>query len=72
MFDVNRSRANAAQRYPIRHPNNANLRLHYDQTFAGLPLTITAGLFIREYLSDLKYTIELALAEYPEAVGIQG
>lgn len=71
MFDDNRTYNDTAQRYPLRHPDNPNLRLHYDETFAGLPLMITAGPFIREYLSDLKYTIELALAEYPRLLAFR-
>ncbi|WP_350025420.1 inovirus Gp2 family protein [Pseudomonas fulva] len=71
MFDVNRSRANTVQRYPLRHPDNTNLSLHYDETFEGLPLMVDKGPFIREYLSDLKYTIELALAEYPRLLAFR-
>lgn len=71
MFDVNRSRANTAQRYPLRHPDNTNLRLHYDETFEDLPLMVTAGPFILKYLSDLKRTIELALAEYPRLLAFR-
>ncbi|ELH5325983.1 TPA: inovirus Gp2 family protein [Pseudomonas aeruginosa] len=54
-----------AQRYPLRHPDNNNLSLYYDDTYVGLPVMIEKGPFIREYLSDLKHTIDLALAEYP-------
>ncbi|MCT5252126.1 inovirus Gp2 family protein [Pseudomonas aeruginosa] len=53
------------QRYPLRHPDNNNLSLHYDDTYDGLPVMSETGPFIREYLSDLKHTIDLALAEYP-------
>lgn len=52
-------------RYPLRHPDNNNLSLYYDDTYDGLPVMIETGPFIREYLSDLKRTIDLALAEYP-------
>ncbi|EPW8874941.1 inovirus Gp2 family protein [Pseudomonas aeruginosa] len=55
----------AAQRYSLRHPDNKNLSLYYDETYDGLPVMIEKGPFIREYLSDLKHTIDLALAEYP-------
>ncbi|HCL4227752.1 TPA: inovirus-type Gp2 protein, partial [Pseudomonas aeruginosa] len=51
--------------YPLRHPDNNNLSLYYDDTYDGLPVMIETGPFIREYLSDLKRTIDLALAEYP-------
>ncbi|EOZ4878947.1 inovirus Gp2 family protein [Pseudomonas aeruginosa] len=53
------------QRYPLRHPDNNNLSLYYDDTYDGLPVMSETGPFIREYLSDLKHTIDLALAEYP-------
>ncbi len=60
-----------AQRYPLRHPDNNNLHLHHDEIFEGLPLMIRAGPFIREYLSDLKHTIELAMAEYPRVLAFR-
>jgi len=55
----------AIQRNPLRHSDNSNLHLYYDKTFEGLPVMVDKGPFIREYLSDLKHTIDLALAEYP-------
>ncbi|WDM85972.1 inovirus Gp2 family protein [Pseudomonas asiatica] len=71
MFDVNRSRANTVQRYPLRHPDNTNLSLYYDKTFEDLPLMVDKGPFILEYLSALKRTIELALAEYPRLLAFR-
>lgn len=71
MFDDNRTYNHTAQRYPLRHPDNSNLRLHYDETFEGLPLMVDKRPFIREYLSDLKRTIELALAEYPRLLAFR-
>ncbi|MBA1275324.1 inovirus Gp2 family protein [Stutzerimonas azotifigens] len=59
------------QRYLLRHPANTNLHLHYDDTFEGFRLMRDKGPFIREYLSDLKYTIELALAEYPRILAFR-
>ncbi|UQY32967.1 inovirus Gp2 family protein [Pseudomonas fulva] len=59
------------QRYLLRHPANTNLHLHYDNTFAGFRLMRDKGPFIREYLSDLKHTIELALAEYPRLLAFR-
>lgn len=59
------------QRYPLRHPDNPNLHLHYGDTFEGFPLQSQIGPFIREYLSDLKHTIELALAEYPRVLAFR-
>lgn len=56
------------QRYPLRHPANTNLHLHYGDTFEGFPIQIEVGPFIREYLSDLKRTVDLALAEYPRVL----
>lgn len=50
---------------PARHPDNDNLRLHYDDTYEGLPLMFDKGPFIKEYLADLKRTIDSAMAEYP-------
>ncbi|MCQ2032419.1 inovirus Gp2 family protein [Stutzerimonas kunmingensis] len=59
------------QRYPLRHPANTNLHLHYGDTFEGFRLMGDKGPFIREYLSDLKHTIELALAEYPRVLAFR-
>ncbi len=59
------------QRYPLRHPANTNLHLHYDDTFEGFRLMRDKGPFIREHLSDLKRTIDLALAEYPRVLAFR-
>src|SRR5690554_3083498 len=48
-----------------RHPENTNLRLHYDQDFEGLPVMVDKGPFVEQYLSRLRSTIELALNDYP-------
>lgn len=56
------------QRYPLRHPDNPNLHLHYGDAFEGFPIQGEVGPFIREYLSDLKRTIDLTLAEYPRVL----
>ncbi|MBL7230762.1 MAG: inovirus Gp2 family protein [Pseudomonas sp.] len=71
MFGDNHPHTDTTQRYPLRHPDNNNLRLHYDETFEGLPLMVSKGPFIREYLSDLKHAIELALAEYPRVLAFR-
>ncbi|WP_193075982.1 inovirus Gp2 family protein [Pseudomonas sp. FME51] len=55
----------------IRHPDNTNLRLHYDNTFEGLPVMVDKGPFIEQYLSRLKRTIELALDEYPRLLAFR-
>ncbi|WP_019341821.1 MULTISPECIES: inovirus Gp2 family protein [Pseudomonadales] len=62
---------NNTTRKPLRHSENSNLSLHYADTFEGLRLMIDKGPFIREYLSALKHTIELALAEYPRALAFR-
>ncbi|ENN3366811.1 inovirus Gp2 family protein [Pseudomonas aeruginosa] len=63
--------ADTIQRYPRRHPANTNLHLYYEDTFEGFPLMRDKGPFIREYLSELKHTIELALAEYPRVLAFR-
>ncbi|TXH85964.1 MAG: inovirus Gp2 family protein, partial [Pseudomonas sp.] len=55
----------------LRHPDNNNLHLHYDPDFEGLPVMVGKGPFIRECLSDLKHTIELALAQYPRVLAFR-
>ncbi|AQZ33434.1 transposase [Pseudomonas sp. LPH1] len=65
MFDDTHPCADPAKRYPLRHPDNTNLGLHYDPYYDGLPVMADKGPFIREYLSALKRTIELAMDEYP-------
>ncbi|WP_278389736.1 inovirus Gp2 family protein [Stutzerimonas kunmingensis] len=59
------------QRYPLRHPANSNLHLHYGDTFEGFRLMRDKGPFIREYLLDIKHTVELALAEYPRVLAFR-
>ncbi|WP_213573609.1 inovirus Gp2 family protein [Stutzerimonas kunmingensis] len=59
------------QRYPLRHPDNNNLHLHYGEAFEGLPVMVDKGPFIQEYLSDLKHTIDLAMAEYPRVLAFR-
>lgn len=56
---------------PIRHPDNNNLHLHYDETYKKLPVMADKGPFIREYLSDLKRTIDSALSEYPRVLAFR-
>ncbi|MDH0894611.1 MULTISPECIES: inovirus Gp2 family protein [unclassified Pseudomonas] len=56
---------------PIRHPDNNNLHLHYDDTYKNLPVMTDKGPFIREYLSDLKRTIDSAMAEYPRVLAFR-
>ncbi len=60
-----------AQRYPLRHSANTNLHLYYDDIFAGFPVQKEKGPYIREYLTDLKRTIELALDEYPRVLAFR-
>ncbi|MCS7748832.1 inovirus Gp2 family protein [Pseudomonas aeruginosa] len=55
----------------LRHPDNNNLHLHYGETFEGLPVQTDKGPFIREYLSDLKHTIDLAMAQYPRVLAFR-
>ncbi|MDT4842474.1 Inovirus Gp2 [compost metagenome] len=65
------SDTNTTQRYPLRHPDNPNLHLHYGDTFEGFPIQSEVAPFIRECLSDLKRTIDLALAEYPRVLAFR-
>lgn len=65
------SRPHGQDRYPLRHPDNSNLSLHYDGTFEGLPVMIEKGPFIQEYLSALKRTVELAMVEYPRVLAFR-
>lgn len=62
---------NTPQRYRLRHPGNNNLSLHYEPTYDGLPVMLDKGPFIREYLSALKHTIELAMAAYPRVLAFR-
>lgn len=67
MFNLPR----AANRHPLRHPDNTNLSLYYDDTYDDFPLQVDKGPFIREYLSRLRHTIELAMAEYPRLLAFR-
>lgn len=63
--------SDTTNRYPLRHPENNNLSLHYANTFEGFFLMSEKGPFIREYLSVLKHTIDLAMAEYPRLLAFR-
>ena len=60
-----------ARHSPLRHPDNANLHLHYGETFEGFPIQAKVGPFALEYLYALKHTIDLALAEYPRVLAFR-
>ncbi|HBO0334671.1 TPA: inovirus Gp2 family protein [Pseudomonas aeruginosa] len=55
----------------LRHSDNSNLHLHRDDTFDGLPVMTKRGPLIREHLSSLKRTIELAMAQYSRVLAIR-
>lgn len=55
----------------LRHPDNTNLRLHHDDTFEGLPVMVEKGPFVRQYLSRLKRTIDLALEQYSRVLAFR-
>lgn len=54
-----------------RHSDNPNLHLHYTDTFESLPVMIEKGPFIREYLADLKRTIDLTFNQYPRVLAFR-
>lgn len=54
-----------------RHPQNPNLHLHYDDTFDGWPVMVKKGPFVRQYLSCLKRTVDLTLAQYPRVLAFR-
>lgn len=62
---------NSIKRYPLRHPANNNLNLHYEETFEDFTVQKDKGPYIREYLTALKHTIELAMAEYPRVLAFR-
>lgn len=49
----------------IRHPKNANLTLHRETAYQGLPVQVDKGPFITEYLDRLHRTMGRALCQYP-------
>ncbi|RUT39800.1 inovirus Gp2 family protein [Pseudomonas sp. PAMC 29040] len=55
----------------LRHPDNRNLHFHYDDTFEGLPVMVEKGPFIREYLADLKRTIDLTFDQYSRVLAFR-
>lgn len=69
MFDDTHPRT--TQRYPLRHSDNTNLSLHYEPTYDGLPVMVDKGPFIRECLSALKHTIELAIDQYSRVLAFR-
>ncbi|MBG0843500.1 inovirus Gp2 family protein [Ectopseudomonas toyotomiensis] len=55
----------------LRHPMNPNLQLHYDDTFEGLPVMVSKGPFVQQYLFRLKETLEQSLQEYPRTLAFR-
>ena len=55
----------------LRLPDNTNLHLYHYDTFEGLPVMIDKGPFVWEYLSRLKHTIELVLAQCPRVLAFR-
>lgn len=55
----------------LRHPDNTNLRLHFDDYFESLPVMVAKGPFAIEYLYGLKNTIDLAQAQYPRVLAFR-
>ena len=55
----------------LRHPDNTNLHLHREDTFEGLPVMVEKGPFVRQYLSRLKRTIDLALSQYSRVLAFR-
>ena len=55
----------------LRHPDNTNLHLHREDTFEGLPVMVEKGPFVRQYLSRLKRTIDLALSQYSRVLALE-
>ena len=49
----------------LRHPQNHNLTLHYDNAYQGLPVMYEKGPFIREHLQRLHETMQRALDQHP-------
>ncbi len=47
------------QRYPLRHPDNPNLHLHYGDTFEGFPIQSEVGPFIRKRPLSTVLTLRL-------------
>ena len=65
------SNPSTPRHFPLRHPGNTNLHLHYSDTFEGQPVMGDKGPFVREYLSRLKRTIGMALAQYPRMLAFR-
>lgn len=55
----------------LRHSGNTNLHLYDLPTFDGMPVMLPAGPFIREYLSRLKQTIDLALEHHSRVLAFR-
>ncbi|AEA66885.1 Hypothetical protein; putative prophage [Pseudomonas brassicacearum subsp. brassicacearum NFM421] len=49
---------------PRRHPDNSNLRLHYEGTFRGLPVLTSYIPFITQYLEGVYETTQVALSAH--------
>lgn len=49
----------------LRHPDNSNLRLHFDSLFRNMRVQVERGPLIANYLDRLWFVIEQALSQYP-------
>lgn len=47
-----------------RHPLNSNLRLHFEPSYHGMPVQVTRGPLVLEYLDLLNLTLQRALHEH--------
>jgi hypothetical protein len=51
----------------IRHQQNTNLHLHYEESYLGFPVQIGKGPLIVEYLDSLYSTMQRSLNEHPRS-----
>jgi hypothetical protein len=63
--------ATAYQSYPLRHPQNKELRLHYGTSYKNAPVQTKRGPMVVEYMEALIETLKLHFSQYPKVFALR-
>jgi hypothetical protein len=59
------------QTYPLRHPDNKELKLHYDKSYRNAPVETKRGPMVTQYLDGLIETIRCQIDQYPKVFAVR-
>ena len=54
-----------------RHSQNQNLIIHEGSDYSGMPVQVSKGPFVKQYLEKLSGTMELALKQYSRVLAFR-